>query len=212
MAGSSYIWLLSNMRESALNLEVLLQDIPCRIEWVESEASFHGATSDVVVSAADALEDIRWARKRTDAWLVAFQREGQEDTELAVLEAGADAYIRFSREPVLLQARFLSLLRGLSRLQKEGVFRLGALRIDFSARCVFLDGDPIGLTPTEYRLVFLLASHAGQYLTYEHLCRECGVAMPALRVHMTSLRKKLKTDCIFNHAGIGYKMPREIRQ
>ena len=206
------VWLLPSVHNLRLRLASVLSGLACRVEEADRATLFGYVPSDMILSAADATDEIRRVREMTDVWLVALCNEAAECSFAAALTAGADACVRLSCSDELLRMQLSSLLRGLTRIHRDGVFRCGALKIDFSARCVFSCGEPIDVTPTEYRLLSLLACHAGQYLTYAHLCRECGVAPAALRVHIASLRKKLHADCILTQAGIGYKMPREIRQ
>ncbi|MBQ2919857.1 MAG: winged helix-turn-helix transcriptional regulator, partial [Oscillospiraceae bacterium] len=94
-------------------------------------------------------------------------------------------------------------------------FRNGKLRIDYAAGCAYLEEKPLKLTPTEYKLLCLLAKDAGKVLTHTYLTdRIWGSSwesdMASLRVHMATLRKKLEKDpdtqYIQTHIGIGYRM------
>lgn len=74
----------------------------------------------------------------------------------------------------------------------------------------------MGLTPNEFRIVSLLAAHAGQVLTYKYILRSCGDRQPAsdnkiLRVHMANIRRKLEPNpdepiYLFTEVGVGYRM------
>ena len=95
------------------------------------------------------------------------------------------------------------------------IFRNGNLTIDYGAGCAFLDGQELKLTPTEYRLLCLLARDAGKVLTHTYLTDQIWGSswesdMASLRVHMATLRKKLEknqtTQYIQTHIGIGYRM------
>ena len=89
------------------------------------------------------------------------------------------------------------------------------MTVDYAAGCAFLSGEELKLTPTEYKLLCLLAKDAGKVLTHTYLTNKIwGSAwesdMASLRVHMAPLRKKLEKDAqsqyIQTHIGIGYRM------
>jgi two-component system KDP operon response regulator KdpE len=95
------------------------------------------------------------------------------------------------------------------------VFTAGALVVDFGKRLVNLNGKELTLTPTEYGLLRVMASHQGRVLTHRQLLREVwGPAYEQdthlLRVHMSNLRQKLEQDparpaYIITEAGVGYR-------
>ena len=95
------------------------------------------------------------------------------------------------------------------------MFHNGSLTIDYGAGCAYMEDAALKLTPTEYKLLCLLAKDVGKVLTHTYLtdkiwgsCWESDMA--SLRVHMATLRKKLEkngdTQYIQTHIGIGYRM------
>ena len=100
----------------------------------------------------------------------------------------------------------------------QEVFENGALRIDFAASIVKVNGQEIRLMPMEYRLLCLLAKNVGKVLTHHYILDQVWKNslesdLSSLRVYMTSLRKKLgrdkdREDYIQTHIGIGYRMVR----
>jgi len=97
----------------------------------------------------------------------------------------------------------------------DSVFRNGKLSIDYGAGCAFLSGEELKLTPTEYKLLCLLAKDVGKVLTHTYLTDKIWGSswesdMASLRVHMATLRKKIEKDqdtqYIQTHIGIGYRM------
>ena len=97
----------------------------------------------------------------------------------------------------------------------DSVFRNGNLTIDYGAGCAFLNGEELKLTPTEYKLLCLLAKDAGKVLTHTYLTDKIWGSswesdMASLRVHMATLRKKIEKDSdtqyIQTHIGIGYRI------
>ena len=95
------------------------------------------------------------------------------------------------------------------------MFTNGPQRIDYGAGCAYLNDAPLKLTPTEYKLLCLLAHDAGKVLTHTYLTEKIWGSswdsdMASLRVHMATLRKKIEKSTgiqlIQTHIGIGYRM------
>ena len=89
------------------------------------------------------------------------------------------------------------------------------LLFSYAAGCASLSGEELKLTPTEYKLLCLLAKDAGKVLTHTYLTNKIWGSswesdMASLRVHMATLRKKIEKDSdtqyIQTHIGIGYRM------
>src|SRR3569832_319250 len=90
-----------------------------------------------------------------------------------VLEAGADEYVVKPFGMAELLARVRVALRRQSRASTgEPTVVIGPLTIDLSARAVMLNGQRLALTPKEYRLLQVLAQHAGNGVTHQHLLKE----------------------------------------
>jgi two-component system KDP operon response regulator KdpE len=117
-----------------------------------------------------------------------------------------------------LLARIRVSLRHLARQesgQEEVIFDTGTLKIDFSKRKVFRNGEEIHLTPIEYSLLSILVRHADKVVTHAQLLREVWGPRQAnqvqyLRVYMAQLRQKLEDDparpvFFINEPGIGYR-------
>ena len=91
------------------------------------------------------------------------------------------------------------------------------LTVDLTQRRVYRDGVEVMLTPTEYRLLALLASHRGKVLTHEMLLEqvwgpEWRGELHQLRVYIARLRQKIEPDptaprYLLTRPGFGYTMP-----
>ena len=131
--------------------------------------------------------------------LIITSRTSQEDLVTA-LDAGADDYVTKPFQPEELFARMNALLRrGESQIATKGRDRLSisGLLIDFDSHDVWLRGDRLNLTPTEYNLLSYLARHQGQVLTYDQIVDhvwdlETGKTRHDLFVHISRLRKKIE--------------------
>jgi two-component system KDP operon response regulator KdpE len=141
-------------------------------------------------------------------------RNAEEDI-IRLLEAGADDYLVKPFNTAELVARMNVALRR-QRPDAKAVFATGNLEIDFEERRVRLAGAEIRLTPTEYSILNLLAQHPGRIITQDRLLRELwGPLSDAesgnLRVHISSLRKKIEADSsqpefLITEPGIGYRL------
>ena len=160
--------------------------------------------------------------KRIRCWsqmpIIVISARSEDTDKIAALDAGADDYLTKPFSVAELLARLRVTQRRLTALESktgESVFHNGSLTIDYGAGCAYMDGAALKLTPTEYKLLCLLAKDVGKVLTHTYLtdkiwgsCWESDMA--SLRVHMATLRKKLErnpdTQYIQTHIGIGYRM------
>ena len=145
-----------------------------------------------------------------------------EEDKAAALDDGADDYITKPFGTVELLARIRTALRH-TRTAAENdeiglrdTYHVEGLEIDFKKMRVLMDKKDIHLTPNEFKIVALLARHAGRVMTYKSMLRELwGPAASQdnkiLRVHMASIRRKIEPDpnepkYIFTEVGVGYRM------
>ncbi|MFC1915934.1 response regulator transcription factor [Chloroflexota bacterium] len=145
-----------------------------------------------------------------------------EDTDIARgLELGADDYITKPFSHIELIARVQAVLRrakGLPATAEEQPFTSGKLRVDFTRNEITVDGEPVKLTSTEYKLLYHLIKNEGRLLSHENLLtKACGEtyrdARDLLRVHIQHLRQKLgdsvqSPHIIVTEHGMGYKFLR----
>ena len=173
---------------------------------------------DLGLPDLDGVEIIRRIRSWSDMPIIVISARSEDSDKVAALDAGADDYLTkpFSVTEMLARLRVAQRrIASLGGKTEEAVFRNGKLRIDYAAGCAYLEEKPLKLTPTEYKLLCLLAKDAGKVLTHTYLTdRIWGSSwesdMASLRVHMATLRKKLEKDpdtqYIQTHIGIGYRM------
>jgi DNA-binding response OmpR family regulator len=132
-------------------------------------------------------------------------------------EVGADDYLTKPFSVTELLMRVQAVLRR-SKWPEEIMvrqgFRAGPIEIDFAQHRVEVEGQPVKLTPTEYRLLAYLASHANRVIIHRELLRavwgpEYGDETEYLRVYMRYLRQKLEADpseprYLLTQPGAGY--------
>ena len=160
--------------------------------------------------------------KRIRSWsqmpIIVISARSEDGDKIAALDAGADDYLTKPFSVAELLARLRVTQRRLTATNStpgESVFRNGRLTIDYGAGCAYLGDSTLKLTPTEYKLLCLLAKDVGKVLTHTYLTDKIWGSswesdMASLRVHMATLRKKIEKDTathyIQTHIGIGYRM------
>ncbi|MDY3771519.1 MAG: response regulator transcription factor [Candidatus Faecousia sp.] len=173
---------------------------------------------DLGLPDMDGVEVIHRIRSWSQMPIIVISARSEDTDKIAALDAGADDYLTKPFSVAELLARLRVTQRRLAAQENrtgESTFRNGSLLIDYGAGCAYLEGTPVKLTPTEYKLLCLLAKDVGKVLTHTYLtnkiwgsCWESDMA--SLRVHMATLRRKLEKDSsvqyIQTHIGIGYRM------
>jgi DNA-binding response OmpR family regulator len=132
-------------------------------------------------------------------------------------EVGADDYLTKPFDVTELLMRVQAVLRRSKwpeQVMAQKGFRAGPIEIDFARHEVQVAGEPVKLTPTEYRLLAYLASHANRVLGHRELLRavwgpEYGDETEYLRVYMRYLRQKLEAEpsqpqYLLTQPGTGY--------
>jgi two-component system KDP operon response regulator KdpE len=174
---------------------------------------------DLGLPDGDGIEVTRRLREWTERPIIVLSARGQDADKIAALDAGADDYLTKPFSVGELLARMRVALRHAAPgagAEEESVFEAGDLRIDRAHRLVTVRGGEVHLTPTEYRLLLLLARHAGKVLTHRHLLKEIwGIGRIGqahyLRVYMAQLRAKIERDparpeYLRTEPGVGYRL------
>lgn len=174
---------------------------------------------DLGLPDTDGLEVTRRLREWTLVPIIVLSGKRHESDKVAALDAGADDYITKPFGVDELLARLRVALRHAERSTDsadEATFVSGDLNIDYARRHVVMRGNPVRLTPIEYRLLTTLARHAGKVVAHRDLLKEVWGPEYAresnyLRVYMKHLRDKLEVDSaqpqyLLSEAGVGYRM------
>ena len=146
--------------------------------------------------------------------VILLTAKGEEIDRVVGLEIGADDYVTKPFSPRELVLRVKSVLRrAAGESQKQNVLKIGTITID-SERCeVRVKGKPLDLTPTEFKLLALLAGRRGVVQSRDKLLNDVwgyDVAIESRTVdtHVRRLRDKLgaAADCIETVRGFGYRI------
>ena len=173
---------------------------------------------DLGLPDLDGLEVLKRIREWSAMPIIVLTARGQEGDKIRALDSGADDYVTKPFAMGELRARIRAALRHRARTaggESEAV-ESGDLVVDLARRRVTVGGEEVRLTPIEYRLLVMLARHAGRVLTHETLLREVwgpGYTTQThyLRVYMAQLRHKLERDptrprLLLTEPGIGYRL------
>ncbi|MBI3954341.1 MAG: response regulator transcription factor [Chloroflexi bacterium] len=210
------------LRLVRFNLEAAGYRVTCAATGEEALASLANHAPDLVVldvmlPGLDGFEVCQRIREVSMVPIIMLTARGAEEDKVKGLRLGADDYVAkpFSAQELL--ARVEAVLRRAHLAEapsQETSFTLGDLRVDFPTRRVTVRGQEVRLSPTEYRLLHYLASHAGKTVTQDDILESVWGAgyrgeHEVLRVTVWRLRHKLADDpqhprYIATVPGIGY--------
>lgn len=172
---------------------------------------------DLGLPDMDGADLVARIRGWSDVPIIVLSVRSREDEKVRLLELGADDYVvkPFGMAELLARAR-AALRRQARSTQGEPTVSVGPLRIDFATRMVTIDGERVALSPKEYRLLHVLAQHAGNVVTHQHLLKEVWGARHVhnahyLRIFVRKLRQKIEADptrprLLLTELGVGYRL------
>jgi two-component system KDP operon response regulator KdpE len=171
---------------------------------------------DLGLPDGDGVDLARRLREWTRAPIIVLSARGREEDKVNALDAGADDYLTkpFGVNELLARLR-VALRHAQATPAGDPILEAGPLRVDLARREVTVDGREIRLTPTEFRLLALLARHAGKVLTHRQILKDVWGPNASeahwVRVHMAELRKKVEADparprLLVTEPGVGYRL------
>ncbi len=174
---------------------------------------------DLGLPDADGLTVLRAVREWSQLPVLVLSVRSEEAFKVEALDAGAQDYVTKPFGAGELVARLRALLRDRAGPGGEAVIEVAGLRIDAGQHRASLDGRELHLTPREFKLLWLLASHRGRLVTGAMILRAAwGPAHERdtqyLRVYVGQLRAKLGCDAadptwIFTEPSVGYRFRSE---
>lgn len=176
---------------------------------------------DLGLPDRDGLELIRAVRQKSMTPIMVLSARTTEQDKIEALDLGANDYITKPFGNGELLARVRAALRinrynNASAGMPSGTFTTQDMTINYERRKVFISGQEIRLTQTEYNIVAFLSEHAGRVMTYASIVKaiwgdtDC-VSTKKLQVNMANIRKKMgsrpgSNNYILNELGVGYRM------
>lgn len=172
---------------------------------------------DLGLPDGDGVDFIRDLRSWSSCPVIVLSARSNEADKVAALDAGADDYLvkPFAAGELMARARAQLRRQMQQGTRNETQVRFGDVCIDLAHRVVERDGQPLHLTPIEYRLLTYLVAQPNRVITHRQLLNVVwgpGHAEDThyVRVHMANLRKKIEADAsmpkhLITEAGIGYR-------
>ncbi|GGA19479.1 response regulator transcription factor [Paenibacillus physcomitrellae] len=192
------------------------------VEAIEvlNEQEIHLIVLDLMMPRQDGITTTFKIREQKNIPIIMLSAKSEDMDKIWGLQVGADDYVTKPFNPLELIARIKSHLRRYVSLGhyegKSKAVDLRGLVLDSSAKEVTVHGEPVKLTPIEYKIVELLMLHAGRVFSineiYERVWKEPGFnADNTVAVHIRNIREKIEIDpknpsFLKVVWGIGYKM------
>ena len=167
------------------------------------------------MSGFDVLEQLRGDPATRETAVLMLTARKEEPDRIRGLSLGADDYLTKPFSPQELVLRVGAILRRVKASQHQAGddLHVGPIHVDKAAHRVFVDGIEIELTPTEFRLLMLLAERRGRVQARGHLLETVWDAAPDIQtrtvdMHIQRLRTKLGSagEMIETVRGFGYRM------
>lgn len=179
---------------------------------------------DIMMPGMDGWQTCRRLREVSDVPVLILTAKGAEDDVIKGFQLGADDYIKKPFNLQELELRVEAVLRRSAnrRLDDASDYDDGVLHIDLGRRMVVRRGDPVHLTPTEFRLLSYLLRHRDRVVPHSELLSEVWGPRyvddtASLSVYVRYLREKLEDNpatprYICTEWGVGYRfaVPRAV--
>jgi len=172
---------------------------------------------DLGLPTMNGLEVCKQVRTRSETLpIIVLSVRNKEGDKVQALDLGADDYIAkpFGMNEVLARIRVALRHATRSTQKTESILTIGPLQVDFEQHIVYVNGQEVRLTPTEYDLLKIFVEHRGKIVTQQmllaHVWRTDQKKQSYLHVYVGHLRRKIEPDPAhprFLHtiSGVGYR-------
>jgi two-component system response regulator RegX3 len=225
---SSRILLVDDERDITEPVSYALEregfEVDCRADGQSALEAVRGERFDLVIldvmlPRLSGMDVCRTLRAESDVPIIMLTARDAEVDRVLGLELGADDYVTkpFSTRELVSRVRAVIRRRELDRRGGDRATKqVGGIRIDLVRHAVFVDGQPVRLTRSEFRVLSLLAEEPGRVLSrrqiMEHLWESEYVGdARAADTHVSNLRRKIERDPahperILTVREVGYKL------
>ena len=168
---------------------------------------------DINLPGIDGIEICKTIRRKSNMPVIMVTARAEEMDELIGLECGADDYVKKPFSPIVLVARIKALLRR----QSDNKLEISNLTLDPEKMLVMVNKEHVGMTVTEFNILYALALRPGKIFTRDEIMDKAyheilspDVFDRTIDVHIKNIRKKLKAaddknEFIVTVIGRGYK-------
>ena len=180
---------------------------------------------DVMMPGLDGIRTTLKVRETSSIPIIILSAKSEDSDKILGLNIGADDYLSKPFNPLELVARVKSQLRrytqlgNLNQSSNENVYKCGGLTINDDTKEVFVDDEPIKLTPIEYNILLLLTKNAGKVFSideiYKQIWNEEAIgADNTVAVHIRHIREKIEINpreprYLKVVWGVGYKIEKQ---
>ena len=180
---------------------------------------------DVMMPGMDGIHATLKIRETSSVPIIILSAKSEDTDKILGLNIGADDYIAKPFNPLELVARVKSQLRRYTKLgnmsgsQSQAVYKCGGLQINDDNKEVFVDGEPVKLTPIEYNILLLLVKNAGKVFSIDEIFQqiwneEAIGAANTVAVHIRHIRDKIEIKpkeprYLKVVWGVGYKVEKQ---
>ena len=177
---------------------------------------------DLGLPDMDGMDLLKNIRSWSGLPIVVVSARSHERDKVMALDLGADDYLTKPFGTAELLARVRTAIRHTrtvsanGEIARQGTYSVGDLVVDFNKHQALVKGENVKLTLSEFRIVSLLAKHAGKVLTYDFIMKElwgprAGGDNQILRVNMANIRRKIEENpaepkYLFTEVGVGYRI------
>ncbi len=188
----------------------------------------HLAIVDVMMPRMDGITMVIKLRQKYDFPVIMLSAKSEEVDKIMGLNMGADDYVTKPFTPLELLARVNSHLRRYSKYlealgdqekkKNEHIFFIGGLELNDETKEVHVDGQPVRLTPMEFKILQLLIKSPGRVFSaeeiYERVWNENPVGTDTIMVHIRNIRGKIEVNprepkYLKVVWGVGYKIEKQ---
>lgn len=209
------------LMQSSLSVEGF--EVQTAVSLQEALALLRHSPPDVIVldlglPDGDGLQLVQAVRQQRSVPIIVVSARHQEAQKIALLDAGAGDYLTkpFNVGELLARIRVALRHRGTALSAAVTEHALDDLRVDLAAHAVYRDGEPVHLTPTEFKLLARLVRSAGKVVTHRQLLAdvwgpEYTEHTHYLRLYMAQLRAKIERNPaeprhLLTETGVGYRL------
>ena len=169
------------------------------------ENDIHLVLMDIMMPECDGITAMVKLREISNIPVILLTAKSEDTDKILGLNVGADDYVTKPFNPVEVIARVKSQLRRYMQLgggkinEPESGFTIGNIELNDKSKQVFVDGEEVSLTPTEFEILKLLMKNAGQVLSPKEIYKKVwgGEALGAestVAVHIRHLREKIEIN------------------
>lgn len=192
---------------------------------IARKEEIHLIILDIMMPELDGIHALLKLRENSSIPVILLSAKSEDVDKILGLNVGADDYVTKPFNPLELVARVKSQLRrytqlgGMETVDNSSLLINGAITMDREQKQVTVDGEPVKLTPTEFKILQLLMENIGTVFSsaqiYERIWEEDAYATDNIvSVHIRRIREKIEIDpknpdYVKVMWGVGYRMEKK---